>query len=76
MNLLKIKCKIIITIAMTTTAGEAGLQLTTILIATTTTIPASLLKTLSQNFPEDLQLAFSPPLLLSHLLLLLLHHHS
>jgi hypothetical protein len=38
---------------MTTTTDEAGLQLTTILIATT--IPASLLKTLSQNFPEDLE---------------------
>jgi hypothetical protein len=45
---------------MTTTTDEAGLQLTTILIATTTTISASLLKTLSQNFPEDS--AFSPPL--------------
>jgi hypothetical protein len=41
---------------MTTTTDEAGLQLTTILIATTTTIPASLLKTLSENFPEDLEL--------------------
>jgi hypothetical protein len=75
MNLLKIKCKIIITIAMTTTADEAGLQLTTILIATTTTILASLLKTLSQNFPEDLEL-FLLLFLLNHLLLLLLHHHS
>ncbi len=75
MNLLKIKCKIIITIAMTTTTDEAGLQLTTILIATTTTILASLLKTLSWNFPEDLEL-FLLLFLLNHLLLLLLHHHS
>jgi hypothetical protein len=60
---------------MTTTTDEAGLQLTTILIATTTAIPASLLKTLSQNFPEDLEL-FLLLFLLNHLLLLLLHHHS